>query len=46
MARARGRESHTVGGMLDHSIRGPFTLSISPEFYGWIGWGGGYMGSN
>jgi hypothetical protein len=35
MARACGRDSHTGGGMLDYSIRGPLAPSISLGFYGW-----------
>jgi hypothetical protein len=38
MARAHGCDSHTGGRMLDHSIRDPLAPSISPVFYGWIGW--------
>jgi hypothetical protein len=37
MARTRGRDSYTEGGMLDYSIRDPLTPSILPGFYGWIG---------
>jgi hypothetical protein len=37
MTRASGRDSHAGGGMLDYSIRGLPSPSISPEFYGWIG---------
>jgi hypothetical protein len=40
MARARGRDSHTGGGMLDHSIRDFLALSMSPGFYCWTGRGG------
>jgi hypothetical protein len=36
----RSHNSHTVGGMLDHSIRDLLIPSMSPEFYGWIGKGG------
>jgi hypothetical protein len=36
-ARARGRDSHAGGGMLDYSIRGPLAPSISLMFYSWIG---------
>jgi hypothetical protein len=35
MARARSRDSHVRGGMLDYSIRDLLALFISPEFYGW-----------
>jgi hypothetical protein len=41
MAQARVRDSHAGGGILDYSIRDPLAPSISPEFYGWIGRGGG-----
>jgi hypothetical protein len=40
MARARGRDSHTGGGMLDYSIRGPLAPFISLGFYGWTDRGG------
>jgi hypothetical protein len=40
MAKACGHDSHVGGRMLDHSIRGPFTSSISPGLYGWTGQGG------
>jgi hypothetical protein len=36
MARARGRDSHTGGGMLDYSIRGPLTPSISVYHLGFM----------
>jgi hypothetical protein len=39
MARARGRDSHAEGRMLDYSIRGPLAPSIATGFYGWIGKG-------
>jgi hypothetical protein len=39
MARARGRDSHAGGKMLNYSIRGPLAPSISPEFYSCIGQG-------
>jgi hypothetical protein len=37
LVRACGRDSHAEGGMLDYSIRGSLTLSISLGFYGWTG---------
>jgi hypothetical protein len=35
MVRARGRDSHAGGGMLDYSKRDPLAHFISHEFYGW-----------
>jgi hypothetical protein len=40
MTRACGHDSHTVGGMLDYSIKDSLAPSISHEFYGWTGRGG------
>jgi hypothetical protein len=40
MAQARGRDSHARGGILDYSIRGSLTPSVSPGFYVWIDRGG------
>jgi hypothetical protein len=40
MTRAHDHDSHAGGGMLDYSIRGSLTPSISPESYGWTDrWG-------
>jgi hypothetical protein len=39
MAREHGRDSHVRRVILNYSIRGPLTPSISPEFYDWIGKG-------
>jgi hypothetical protein len=36
MAQTCGCDLHAGGGILDFSIRGPLTPSISPRFYGWI----------
>jgi hypothetical protein len=38
MTRARGRNTHAGGGMLDHSITPPLLPSsfIAPMFYVWI----------
>jgi hypothetical protein len=46
MAGVCGRDSYTIEGMLDHSIRDPLNPSISPEFYGWIDQGGHLAVSN